>query len=108
MGAGTGRPANGGAPLGTGSADEPAHTLPAEPAQITKIGTSPSSPEKKGTASSGAGRKRPGNDEPELALEPDLPSDGRDEKGEAMIRDLPRRPELSDPPSRPRTGKKEK
>ena len=33
--------------------------------------------------------KRPGNDEPEPTLEDDLPSDGRDEKGEAMIRDLP-------------------
>lgn len=35
-------------------------------------------------------RKRPGNDEPEPTLEDDLPSDGRDEKGEAMIRDLPK------------------
>ncbi len=34
--------------------------------------------------------KRPGNDEPEPTLEDDLPSDGRDEKGEAMIRDLPK------------------
>lgn len=42
-----------------------------------------------------------GNEEPELVLEPDLPSDGRDEKGEAMIRDLPQRPELSEPPSQP-------
>ena len=32
--------------------------------------------------------------------EPDLPSDGRDEKGEAMIRDLPQRSELSDPPGK--------
>jgi len=38
-------------------------------------------------------------EEPPLALEPDLPSDGRDEVGEAMIRDLPRRPELSESPS---------
>ena len=37
------------------------------------------------------------NEEPPLALEPDLPSDGRDEEGEAMIRDLPQRPELSEP-----------
>ncbi|MEO6321563.1 MAG: hypothetical protein ABIR56_12890 [Polaromonas sp.] len=42
-----------------------------------------------------------GNEEPELLLEPDLPSDGRDEIGEAMIRDLPQRPELSEPPSQP-------
>jgi hypothetical protein len=33
-----------------------------------------------------------GDEEPELTLEPDVPSDGRDEKGEAMIREL-RRPE---------------
>lgn len=43
----------------------------------------------------------PANEEPELRLEPDLPSDGRDEEGEAMIRDLPQRPELSEPPSQP-------
>ncbi len=36
-----------------------------------------------------------------MFLEPDLPSDGRDEEGEAMIRDLPQRPELSEPPSKP-------
>ena len=37
-----------------------------------------------------ATRQQPGGEEPELALEPDLPSDGRDVVGEAMIRDLPR------------------
>lgn len=42
-----------------------------------------------------------GHEEPDLALEPDLPSDGRDEVGEAMIRNLPQRPELSEPPSQP-------
>ena len=36
-----------------------------------------------------------------MVLEPDLPSDGRDAVGEAMIRDLPQRPELSEPPSQP-------
>ncbi len=41
------------------------------------------------------------NEEPPLLLEPDLPSDGRDEEGEAMIRNLPQRPELSEPPSQP-------
>ena len=41
------------------------------------------------------------NEEPDLALEPDLPSDGRDIEGEAMIRKLPDRPELSDPPQAP-------
>jgi hypothetical protein len=46
-------------------------------------------------------QETPGNEEPELLLEPDLPSDGRDEEGEAMIRDLPQRPELSEPPSQP-------
>ena len=46
-------------------------------------------------------RQQPGGEEPELALEPDVPSDGRDAVGEAMIRDLPQRPELSEPPSQP-------
>ena len=41
------------------------------------------------------------NEEPQMALEPDLPSDGRDEEGDAMIRNLPQRPELSEPPSQP-------
>jgi len=44
-------------------------------------------------------RHQLGGEEPELALEPDLPSDGRDQVGEAMIRDLPQLPELSEPPS---------
>jgi hypothetical protein len=84
---------DGGVPLGAGSPDEPAHTLPAEPIQITKA------PAGKAEASQprSAARKRPGNEEPEPSLEDDLPSDGRDEKGEAMIRDLPRK-----------AGKKEK
>ena len=42
----------------------------------------------------------PGEPEPELLLEQDLPSDGRDEIGESMIRDLPQRSELTEPPSR--------
>jgi hypothetical protein len=42
-----------------------------------------------------------GNEEPAMLLEPDLPSDGRDEIGEAMIRELPQRPELTEPPSQP-------
>jgi hypothetical protein len=45
------------------------------------------------------------NEEPPLLLEPDLPSDGRDEDGEAMIRNLPQRPELSEPPSQPDPSK---
>ena len=77
---------DGGVPLGAGSPDEPAHTLPAEPAQITRA------PAAKGDGT----HKRAGNEEPEPTIEDDLPSDGRDEKGEAMIRDLPRK-----------TGKKE-
>jgi hypothetical protein len=50
----------------------------------------------------GGNRKRPGNEEPEPTLEDDLPSDGRDEKGEAMIRDLPESagsPQAPKPPS---------
>lgn len=77
---------DGGVPLGAGSPDEPAHTLPAEPANITRAPA----------AKDDATQKRPGNEEPEPTIEDDLPSDGRDEKGEAMIRDLPRK-----------TGKKE-
>lgn len=84
---------DGGVPLGAGSPDEPAHTLPAEPAQITKAtaAKAEAAQPRSGT------RKRAGNEEPEPTLEDDLPSDGRDEKGEAMIRDLPRK-----------SGKKEK
>lgn len=50
-------------------------------------------------ASSTPACQKQGSEEPDMALEPDLPSDGRDSVGEAMIRDLPRRPELSEPPS---------
>ncbi len=79
----------GGVPLGAGSPDEPAHTLPAEPRQITKAPAG--KPDKAEAAQPRPGtRKRAGNEEPELTLEEDLPSDGRDEKGEAMIRNLPR------------------
>jgi len=42
-------------------------------------------------------RYQPGGEEPDMVLELDLPSDGRDQVGEAMIRDLPQRPELSEP-----------
>ena len=45
---------------------------------------------------SSATRQQPGGEEPELALEPDVPSDGRDVLGEAMIRDLPRRVGLTE------------
>lgn len=41
------------------------------------------------------------SDEPELALEPDLLSDGHDVEDEAMIPDLPQRAELSEPVSPP-------
>lgn len=78
---------DGGVPLGAGSPDEPAHALPAEPAQITRAPA----------AKADAAHKRAGNEEPEPTIEDDLPSDGRDEQGEAMIRDLPRK-----------TGQKEK
>jgi hypothetical protein len=91
----TSKPAHspeGGVPLGAGSPDEPAHTLPAEPRQITQAQAP-----KAEASQSGSKTKRPGNEEPELTLEDDLPSDGRDQKGEAMIRSLPSP-----------TGKKEK
>ncbi|MDB5932406.1 MAG: hypothetical protein JWR60_4113 [Polaromonas sp.] len=87
-----------GVPLGDASPDEQVHTLPAEPSHVT--------PPKESSAqgSDAVARpaiKKPGNEEPELALEPDLPTDGRDEIGEQMIRDLPARPELSDAPTPP-------
>ena len=43
-------------------------------------------------------QQAPANDEPGMVLEEDVASDGRDEKGEEMIRDLPKRPELSELP----------
>lgn len=74
-----------GVPLGAGSPDEPAHTLPAEPSQITKASAA-----KDDSAQPPAdAHKRAGNEEPEPTLEEDLPSDGRDEEGESMIRNLP-------------------
>lgn len=79
---------DGGVPLGAGSPDEPAHTLPAEPVQITKAQAGKTDKAEAAQPRSGT-RKRPGNEEPEPTLEDDLPSDGRDTKGEAMIRDLP-------------------
>ena len=45
--------------------------------------------------------QQPAGEEPEMALEPDLPSDGRDVVGEAMIRALPPRSELAELPSQP-------
>ena len=83
MGTGRSDASDGGVPLGAGSPDEPAHTLPAEPTQITRA------PAGKADAT----HKRAGNEEPEPTIEDDLPSDGRDEKGESMIRDLPRKTE---------------
>jgi hypothetical protein len=81
---------DGGVPLGAGSPDEPAHTLPAEPVQITQAPSAKADKAEAAQPRSGA-RKRPGNEEPEPTLEDDLPSDGRDKKGEVMIRDLPRK-----------------
>lgn len=43
--------------------------------------------------------KTAAHEEPELLLERDLPSDGPDEIGEAMIRNLPQRTKLAEPPS---------
>jgi hypothetical protein len=96
-------------PLGKGSPDEPASTLPGEPARITKLADNSADGAGRDlgglsrlVGGSDAGRtKAPGNEEPEPALEPDLPTDGRDLDGEAMIRDLPKRRELSDAPPEP-------
>ena len=43
--------------------------------------------------------KTAAHEEPALLLEPDVPSDGPDEIGEAMIRNLPQRTKLAEPPS---------
>lgn len=77
-------------------------TLSATPS----IGSGPREPVKKQPAqddalTAGPPSKSPGNEEPAFALEPDLPSDGRDEEGEAMIRALPERTELAEPPGQP-------
>ena len=48
---------------------------------------------------SGQPRTSGNNDEADLRTEPDLPSDGPDDEGEEMIRNLPARPELSEPPT---------
>ena len=55
-------------------------------------------PSRKGDHGNGnsATEKWPGNEEPEFALEPDLPTDGRDDEGEQMIRELPPRSEPPD------------
>ena len=53
---------------------------------------------KGGTQDSTPERKSRRDDESGMFSEPDLPSDGRDEEGEAMIRELPQSPELSDVP----------
>ena len=70
----------------------PASASPADTArdQQASSGTAPLAP-----------RHKTGGEEPEMALEPDLPSDGRDAVGEAMLRDLPQSPQLSEPPSQP-------
>ena len=75
----------------------------AAPGQNTLAGTlagknqpvQPTTPEALSSAKAAA------NEEPALLLEPDVPSDGPDEIGEAMIRDLPQRTKLSEPPSQP-------
>ena len=98
---------DGSAPIGTASGDEPAYTLPPEPAQ-GRAGTPGATPDsavpEKGPRN--PSEKEKNHDEPELRFEPDLPSDGSDEEGEAMIRELPPRPELSDPPAQPEPTKR--
>lgn len=59
----------------------------------------PEAPAGEGTTQNAASpSKKSYSEEPVMVLEADLPSDGRDEIGEAMIRNLPQRPELSEPP----------
>ena len=92
-------------PLGKGSPDARFDTQ--KPAQITQLTESSREDIREaGELAKFAGgpdakhTKVTGKEESESALEPDLPTDGRDEVGEAMIRDLPKR-ELSDAPPEP-------
>ena len=50
--------------------------------------------------------KTAAHEEPELLLERNLPSDGPDEIGEAMIRNLPQKTKLAEPPSQPDASSK--
>ena len=43
-------------------------------------------------------QQAPGKEEPDMVLESDISSEGPDEVGEAMIRDLPKNPGLSESP----------
>lgn len=88
-----------GVPIGTGSSDEPAQVSGAD----TPVAAADSAVPERGPRS----RSR-NHEEPELRSEPDLPSDGPDEEGEAMIRELSLRPELSDPAAQPESEPTEK
>lgn len=73
---------------------------PGNPDLVSQVGTARDRQSSSGAASL-APHYKPGSEEPNMALESDVPSDGRDAVGEAMIRDLPQLPELSEPPSQP-------
>ena len=83
------------APRGNEPSDKSGETLHGKPANITLD----TDPPPHNTFSAATQAPTTCIEEPDMVLEPDLPSDGRDEKGEAMIRDLPQRPELSESPS---------
>jgi len=68
---------------------------------ISSKGTAPSVHQPEAEISTSSPNQAVADEEPNMALEPDLPSDGRDVVGEAMIRDLKQRPELREPPSQP-------
>lgn len=82
---------------GSEPSDESEETSPGKPANITLDTDSPPH----NTFSAATQAPKTCIEEPDMVLEPDLPSDGRDEKGEAMIRDLPQRRELTESPSQP-------
>ena len=58
-------------------------------------------PERDAASAAVPPQKSGGNEEPAFALEPDLPSDGRDEEGEAMIRALPQQAASPETPNKP-------
>ncbi|MDO9403877.1 MAG: hypothetical protein Q7T87_07605 [Polaromonas sp.] len=79
-----------GTPLGSCASDEPANTLPAEPVSIAKLKTG--RPAKNQPVGAASDAERTGiRETPALHQESDIPSDGADPEGEAMIRQVPKR-----------------
>ena len=79
-----------GTPIGDCAGDEPLNTLPAEPVSISKVVR----PRKETSGVASAGSGSPSKEDVETPAthgEEDIPSDGKDPEGEAMIREVPAR-----------------